>query len=121
LGEELEPEESHYAYGRFADEMLRRMNDEAFFQPGREFISELADTHDSYLTEILVITVLQTVAFNPELSSKMNRCPGVAAKDVLQAVEQHFGQQKPRDRLDIRADFGNLRSDKRKHPTKSIF
>ena len=89
LEEELDLDESYYAFDRFGDEVLRRMHDEAVFQSACDFITELAEAGDASLTGLLVTTVLETAAYNPDLSANMRGRLGPTAKDLLEAVESH--------------------------------
>jgi hypothetical protein len=90
VGEELSFDESHYVFARFADEVLHRMRDDVFFPAACNFISRLAESRDSFLTDILVTSFFESVVYHPDLSSKMKGYLGARAKELLQSVERHL-------------------------------
>ena len=90
VGEELDPAESHYVYARFADEIQRRQNDESFLRQACDFVSHLAEVHDSFLTDILVTSFFESVAYDRTLATRMKPCLSPTANDLLEAVERHL-------------------------------
>jgi hypothetical protein len=88
--DEVAAAEPYYSYERFADEVRNRRDDRGFFMRACSFINELADSGDELLEEVLVLSVLETVAEDPALAKDMRGCLSVKANSFLQGVETEF-------------------------------
>jgi ribonucleotide reductase beta subunit family protein with ferritin-like domain len=71
--ENLDPTtpEPYYSYERFAEEVLRRKNDELFLKSVCAFINELAASRERWLQEVLGVALLESLAQDSEFAATM--------------------------------------------------
>jgi hypothetical protein len=69
--EELIDTGPFYAFERFASEALKRKSDKNFLQLVGFFVDELAESKDPLLQELLVVSVLEKLAEDPNAAVKL--------------------------------------------------
>lgn len=85
----------HVTYGLLGTELLENSGDEALFNGVSQFIDELANSGDDLLEELLVINVLEGIAQDSNLATKLSTRISPKAASFLKAVERdYFGRQR---------------------------
>lgn len=88
-----EPGEPYNSYELFADEVLRRRSDNTFLSTVYEFVSEMAASGDYTLEDLLIVTVLESLAQDREFASTLYPNINKKAQEALRAVErQTYGR-----------------------------
>lgn len=83
----------YMAYGLFAQEIVEKNEDDAFLKKASGFINELAESRDSLLEEVLVVSVLERIAEDVYLADKMKAQLGDKARSLMTRVEtEYFGR-----------------------------
>jgi|SRR5271165_135968 len=80
----------HVAYGLLATDVLENSGDQVLVTKLGQFIDELANSGDDLLEELLVIDVLEGIAQDPDLATKMRLKISPKATDFLERVEREF-------------------------------
>lgn len=80
----------HVTYGLLATEALENIHDESLFGHLCQFIDELANSGDELLEEFLVLDILEGIAQNPDLATKVRSQASPKAKQFLVRVEREF-------------------------------
>jgi hypothetical protein len=83
----------YLGYGLFAQEIVTRREDDAFLNKASRFIDELAESGDSVLEEVLVVSVLERIAEDASLAQKVKAKLRERARNMMKQVEaEYFGR-----------------------------
>jgi hypothetical protein len=83
----------YLAYGLFAQEIVTRKEDDTFLNRASGFVDELAESGDSLLEEVLVVSVLERIAEDASLADKLKARLREKAKNMMRQVEaDYFGR-----------------------------
>lgn len=92
--ESLSDDEPYYAYGLLGSEIQARKNNPVFIEVVCKFVTELANSRDPLLKDILITCVLERIAEDPELASTIKARLDGATKVLLENVERDlFGRK----------------------------
>lgn len=80
----------HVTYGLLATEVLENSESEVLLSRVAQFIDELADSGDHLLEELLVIDVLEGIAQDTVLASKLRTRMNPKAVSFLERVETEY-------------------------------
>ena len=84
----------HVTYGLLATDVLENSNDEVLLDRVAKFIDELANSGDELLEELLVIDVLEGIAQQPNVASRLKMRITPRAASLFERVErEYFGRQ----------------------------
>jgi hypothetical protein len=81
-------EEPTRVYDSFASQMVRKVDDTDFFESAVRFINEIAESKDPLLSEVLIISLLEGIAADPEVAQKTFGALGENARTLLREVEK---------------------------------
>jgi hypothetical protein len=90
FGSPAEPGQPYYAYERLGEEIQQHYSDRLFVQSAGRFIDELALSGDSLLENLLVVSVLEGLAVDPEAARTIRLHIGKEATKMLDEVERDF-------------------------------
>jgi|SRR3954447_3684353 hypothetical protein len=93
--EELSETGPYYAYGVFASEAAGRAADPEFVRELARFANELAQSGDPLLRDLLITTIFEELAVDPELAARLKNFLGLKARELLDAVEQDWFGRDP--------------------------
>jgi hypothetical protein len=83
----------YMAYGLFAQEIIEKEEDNTFLKKASGFINELAESRDSLLEEVLVVSVLERIAEDVSLTDRVKVQLRDKARSLLKRVEaEYFGR-----------------------------
>jgi hypothetical protein len=83
----------YLAYELFAEEVVARREDDAFLNKASGFIDELAESGDSLLEEVLVVSVLEHIAQDVSVADKLKTKLRERARGMMKKVEaEYFGR-----------------------------
>ena len=88
--DEPEPGDPYVSYGLLAEEALQRRDDQAFLDHVFAFINELADSGDHLLEDLLFLSVLESLAQNPEFAASLYPKITVKAQKGLRLIERRY-------------------------------
>jgi len=91
LGEtksELEQQGPYYAYANFASRILADLNDKSVRDSVVKFIDELAESQDTLLEDVLITSILEKIAEDPELSHNIRLELQQKGAGMLRRVEE---------------------------------
>ena len=87
-------DDTYYVYDLLASEMLSQWTDETFRKRSGGFLDALANSGDSLLENLLVVCLLESLAANEGISSRVKIDLGEKAREVLSRVEREmFGRK----------------------------
>jgi hypothetical protein len=74
-------------YDSFAAEVVKRVSDRDFFESAVRFINDIAESKDPLLSTVLVISLLEGIAADPDATRKLSISVGETARKLLRDVE----------------------------------
>ena len=86
---------STVVYDSFARIVIQRSNDPEFIQSVVLFIDELAESKGSLVYEVLMSSLLEGIAENPQVARMMSRTMTPHSRSLLQKVETEFYGRAP--------------------------
>ena len=86
----LEPSEPYYSYGIFAREMLERRSDARLLERVISLINEMTTSKEHILEYVVIVTVLEQFAENPEMAPLLYPRIVPQAQEALRAIERDF-------------------------------
>jgi hypothetical protein len=81
-------EEPTRVYDCFAAEVVRRVDDRDFFESVIRFINDIAESKDPLLSTVLVVSLLEGIATDPDVARKVSGAVGENARRLLRDVER---------------------------------
>jgi hypothetical protein len=80
-------------YDSFDAEVVRRVDDREVFQRVVRFIDDIAENRDPLLSTVLVISLLEGIAANPDVARRLSGAVGGTARMLLRDVERRIYQR----------------------------
>jgi hypothetical protein len=83
-------EEPTCVYDSFAAEVVRRVDDRDLFESAIRFINDIAESKDPLLSTVLVISLLEGIAADPDVARKVPGAVSENARALLRDAEMKF-------------------------------
>ncbi len=80
----------YYAYELFAMEIIENHSDASFLRDACAFINELADSGNAVLEEVLVLSVLEGLAWDLIVADKVRGRLNAKAVEIMRNVEEFY-------------------------------
>jgi hypothetical protein len=77
-------------YDSFAAEAVRRVDDRDVFKSVVQFIDDIAESKDPLLSTVLVISLLEGIAADPDVARRVSGAVDKTARGLLRDVERNF-------------------------------
>lgn len=74
-------------YDSFAHEVVKRVNDRDFFESAIRFINDIAESKDPLLSTVLIISLLEGIAEDPDVARRVSGSVSENARRLLRDVE----------------------------------
>jgi hypothetical protein len=89
------PDEDYFdlhtcVYDSFAAEVVKRVDDQDFFKSVIQFIDDIADSKDPLLSNVLIVSLLEGIAADPEVARRVSAAADETARGLLRDVERTF-------------------------------
>jgi hypothetical protein len=75
-------------YDSFAAEVVRKVDDRELFKSVIRFIDDIAESKDPLLSTVLVISLLEGIAADPDVARRVSSAVGETARMLLRDVER---------------------------------
>jgi hypothetical protein len=75
-------------YDSFAAEVVKRVEDRDVFKSVIRFIDDIAESKDPLLSTVLVISLLEGIAEDPDVARRVSGAVGETARTLLRDVER---------------------------------
>jgi hypothetical protein len=75
-------------YDSFAPEVVRKVDDRELFKSVIRFIDDIAESKDPLLSTVLVISLLEGIAADPDVARRVSSAVGETARMLLRDVER---------------------------------